>query len=108
MPQKQTNEQTQPKTIANCGPLVPVLVSQRQMDHGVQGQPSLQSKFQDRQDYTEKLCLKTQTNRNLPVAKQWKYRVIDYIMVLSFGYVLGMDQTNGRVHGAGALTEQHF
>jgi hypothetical protein len=40
-------------------PLIPALVRQRQVDFLVQGQPDLQSKFQDSQGYTEKPCLKT-------------------------------------------------
>jgi hypothetical protein len=49
-----------------CTPLIPALGRQRQADLGVPGQPGLQSKFQDRQDYSEKLCLekpKQQTNK---------------------------------------------
>jgi hypothetical protein len=38
-------------------PLVPALRRQRQADFWVQGQPGLQSEFQDSQGYTEKLCL---------------------------------------------------
>ena len=38
-------------------PLIPALGSQRQKGFWVQGQPGLQSEFQDSQDYTEKLCL---------------------------------------------------
>jgi hypothetical protein len=45
-------------------PLIPALGRQRQADFLVQGQPGLQSKFQDIQGYTEKHCLKNkQTNR---------------------------------------------
>ena len=40
-------------------PLIPVLGRQRQVDFWVQGQPGLQSEFQDSQGYTEKPCLKT-------------------------------------------------
>jgi hypothetical protein len=38
--------------------LIPALKRQRQMDLWVQGQPGLQSKFQDSQGYTEKPCVK--------------------------------------------------
>ena len=38
-------------------PLIPALRRQRQVDFWVQGQPGLQSKFQDSQGYTEKPCL---------------------------------------------------
>jgi hypothetical protein len=38
--------------------LIPALGRQRQADFEVRGQPGLQSEFQDRQDYTEKSCLK--------------------------------------------------
>ena len=39
-------------------PLIPALGRQRQVDFWVRGQPGLQTKFQDSQDYTEKPCLK--------------------------------------------------
>jgi hypothetical protein len=39
-------------------PLIPALGRQRQVDFWVQGQPGLQSEFQDSQGYTEKPCLK--------------------------------------------------
>jgi hypothetical protein len=52
--------------------LIPALGRQRQVDFQVQGQPSLQSEFQDSQGYTEIPCLKTTTtttttkkNRNI-------------------------------------------
>jgi hypothetical protein len=38
-------------------PLIPVLGRQRQADFWVQGQPGLQSEFQDSQGYTGKPCL---------------------------------------------------
>jgi hypothetical protein len=38
-------------------PLIPALRRQRQADFWVQGQPGLQSEFQDSQGYTEKPCL---------------------------------------------------
>jgi hypothetical protein len=38
-------------------PLIPALGRQRQEDFWVQGQPPLQSEFQDSQGYTEKPCL---------------------------------------------------
>jgi hypothetical protein len=41
-------------------PLIPALGRQRQVD---QGQPGLQSKFQDSQGYTEKPCLKKQKQK---------------------------------------------
>jgi hypothetical protein len=39
-------------------PLIPALGRQRQADFWIQGQPGLQSEFQDSQGYTEKPCLK--------------------------------------------------
>jgi hypothetical protein len=42
-------------------PLIPVLGRQRQR---ILGQPGLQSKFQDSQGYTKKLCLK-KTNKQI-------------------------------------------
>ena len=46
-------------------PLIPALgrQRQRQADFLVQGQPGLQSEFQDSQGYTEKPCLEKQTNK---------------------------------------------
>jgi hypothetical protein len=41
-----------------CTPLIPALGRQKQVDFWVQGQPGLQSEFQDSQGYTEKPCLK--------------------------------------------------
>jgi hypothetical protein len=40
------------------------LGSQRQVDFCLQGQPGLQSEFQDSQGYTEKPCLKKKTKQN--------------------------------------------
>jgi hypothetical protein len=40
-----------------CIPLNPALVRKRQMDFRDQGQPGLQSEFQDSQGFTEKPCL---------------------------------------------------
>jgi hypothetical protein len=46
-------------------PLIPALRRQRQVDFWVQGQPGLQSEFQDSQDYTEKPYLeKNKTKQN--------------------------------------------
>ena len=39
-------------------PLIPALGRQSQADFWVQGQPGLQSEFQDGQGYTDKSCLK--------------------------------------------------
>jgi hypothetical protein len=47
-------------------PLIPALGRQRQADFWVQGQPGLQSEFQDSQDYTEKRRLeKPKKKKNL-------------------------------------------
>jgi hypothetical protein len=45
-------------------PLIPALGKQRQADFWVQGQPGLQSEFQDNQGYTEKPCLE-KSKKNL-------------------------------------------
>jgi hypothetical protein len=42
-----------------CTPLIPACGRRRQADFWVQGQPGLQSEFQDSQGYTEKPCLET-------------------------------------------------
>ena len=44
-------------------PLIPALGRQRQADFRVQGQPGLQSEFQDSQGYTEKPCLEKPKKR---------------------------------------------
>jgi hypothetical protein len=44
-------------------PLIPALGRQRQVDFWVQGQPGLQSEFQDSQGSTKKPCLKKPTNQ---------------------------------------------
>jgi hypothetical protein len=44
-------------------PLIPALGKQRQPLFWVQGQPSLQSEFQDSQGYTEKPCLEKQKTK---------------------------------------------
>jgi hypothetical protein len=46
-----------------CMPLIPALGRQRQADFWVRVQPGLQSEFQNSQGYTEKPCLKNQTNK---------------------------------------------
>jgi hypothetical protein len=47
-------------------PLIPALEKQRQADFWVQGQPGLQSEFQDSQGYTENPCLeKKEQKQNL-------------------------------------------
>jgi hypothetical protein len=45
-------------------PLIPALRRQRQVDFWVQGQPDLQSEFQDSQGYTDKPCLEKQQQQN--------------------------------------------
>jgi hypothetical protein len=45
-------------------PLIPALGRQRQVDFLVQGQPSLQSEFQESQGYTEKPCLEKNKKKN--------------------------------------------
>jgi hypothetical protein len=55
---------TRASRVCWCMPLIPALGRQRQADFWVQGQPALQSEFQNSQDYTEKPCLeKTKNNK---------------------------------------------
>ena len=54
------NQKKKKKTKPKKNPLIPALRSQRQADFWVQGQPGLQSEFQDSQGYTEKPCLEKQ------------------------------------------------
>jgi hypothetical protein len=56
-------------------PLIPALGRQRQVDFRVQGQPGLQSEFQDSQGYTEKSCLEKQKTK-----KQNKTKNTGYLM----------------------------
>jgi hypothetical protein len=44
-------------------PLIPALGRQRQADFWIQGQPGLQSEFQDSQVYKEKPCLEKPKNQ---------------------------------------------
>jgi hypothetical protein len=55
-------------------PLLPALRRQRQADFWVQGQPGLQSEFQDSQCYTEKPCLKKQTNKQTNKLKSMLFK----------------------------------
>ena len=57
-----------------CMSLIPVLGRQRQVDFWVQGQPGLQSKFQDSQGCTEKPCLEK------PKTKQTKKKKKEIIV----------------------------
>jgi hypothetical protein len=59
-------------------PLIPALRRQRQGDFWVQGQPGLQSEFQDKQGYTEKPCLKKQTNKNTNQIKTKQNKTLNY------------------------------
>jgi hypothetical protein len=71
-------------------PLIPALGRQRQVDFWVQGQPSLQSEFQDSQGYTEKPCLEKpknqKTNKKTPktqfLSYTWKFNFHLYIFLL--------------------------
>jgi hypothetical protein len=53
-------------------PLIPALGRQRQADFCVQGQPGLQSEFQNSQGYTEKPCLEKQNKTKQNKTKQNK------------------------------------
>jgi hypothetical protein len=52
-------------------PLIPALGRQRQADFWVQGQPGLQSEFQDSQGYTEKPCLEKQKQKKKCDLADW-------------------------------------
>jgi hypothetical protein len=68
-------------------PLISALGRQGQADFGgVQGQPGLQSEFQDSRDYTEKPCLKQkqkqkQTNKKKPKNQNNKTKQTDHILL---------------------------
>jgi hypothetical protein len=55
-------------------PLIPALGKQRQVDFWVQGQPGLQSEFQDSQGYTEKPCPKKTNKQNRKIKKPHFFR----------------------------------
>ena len=65
-----------------CMPLIPALGRLRQVGFWVQGQPGLQSDFQDSQDcYTKKPCLKTTTTDNY---NRKMKNVFDYFEMFPF------------------------
>ena len=55
-------------------PLIPALRSQRQADFLVQGQPGLQSEFQDSHRYTGKPCLEKQQQQQQNINKNKQTR----------------------------------
>ena len=65
---------------------------QRQLDLWVQGQPGLQSEFQDSQGYTEKPCLekakkkKKKKKKTLKIKKKKKKKIKFYSLFLPFQY----------------------
>jgi hypothetical protein len=64
-------------------PLIPALGRQRQADFWVQGQPGLQSEFQDSLDYTEKPCLKKtkkQKTKNKQLYINMSWRAVVFIV----------------------------
>jgi hypothetical protein len=71
-------------------PLVPALGRQRQADFWVQGQPGLQSEFQDSQSNTETPCLKKQNktkNKNKQTNKKscmTKVKIYKQIIAMYF------------------------
>jgi hypothetical protein len=60
-------------------PLVPALRRQSQADFWVQGQPGLQSEFQDCQGYTEKPCLTPPPQINYYVSSDETYQELHYV-----------------------------
>jgi hypothetical protein len=56
-------------------PLIPALRRQRQTDFRVQGQPGLQSEFQDSQGYTEKPCLEKQNKQTNKQQQQQNFKI---------------------------------
>jgi hypothetical protein len=63
-----------------CTPLIPELGKQRQADFQVQGQPGLQSEFQDSQGHTEKPCLEN-TKKQKQKQKQKKNKNDDKMRI---------------------------
>jgi hypothetical protein len=56
-------------------PLIPALWRQRQADFWVQGQPGLQSEFQDSQGYTEKPCLEKKKQNKKPTKDSYLFHI---------------------------------
>ena len=69
MSESQTKNQKKKKTKPKKNPLIPALRSQRQADFLVQGQPGLQSEFQDSHRYTGKPCLEKQQQQQQNINK---------------------------------------
>jgi hypothetical protein len=86
-------------------PVIPALGRQRQADFWVQGQPSLQSKFQDSQGYTEKPYLEKPTNQQTNKTKtklRWVWqRPLNYIT----SSTQGMQVSESEVQTAGIHSE---
>jgi hypothetical protein len=61
-------------------PLIPALGRQRQADFCVQGQPGLQSEFQDSQGYTEKPCLKQTNKQKARHALKQNSKLVNYFL----------------------------
>jgi hypothetical protein len=64
-------------------PLIPALRRQRQADFSVQGQPGLQSEFQNSQGYTEKPCLENQKTKK-PKKKKNKNKKRNRLPLFTF------------------------
>jgi hypothetical protein len=72
-------------------PLVLVLGRQRQVDFLVQGQPGLQSEFQDSQGYTEKPCCKGKQNKTKQQQQKKKNKKpVLYVNVWAFFLIFHM------------------
>jgi hypothetical protein len=76
-----------PQRVWWCTPVIPVLGRQRQVDFWVQGQPGLQSEFQDSQGYIEKPCLEKpqQTNKQTNKTKNQLHKAVLCPPVLRLG-----------------------
>ena len=59
-------------------PLIPALRSQRQANFWVQGQPDLQSEFQNSQGYTKKPCLEKPQKKKKKKKKKERKKTITY------------------------------
>ena len=61
--------------------------STQEAEAGRQGQPRLQSEFQDNQDYTEKPCLEKQKQKNQPTKQTNKQKMSVRDWYLPMGWV---------------------
>jgi hypothetical protein len=87
-------------------PLISALGRQRQADFWVQGQPGLQSEFQDSQGYTEKPCLKTKTNKKVyPFKMLWVFCLHVWLWIQHINWCLWKPEEGAGIPRLGVTEE---